>query len=604
MKATDYIAKFLADLGIHYVFGLIGGAAMHIFDSLDRQPGIQPIFHHHEQAAALAAQAYARASSGLGVVVVTQGPGCANTITGLCAAWLDSIPCVFISGQARLIHTVRGKPIRQVAPQAIDIVRLVTPITKYAVLVDDAKKLKYYLQKAVHIARSGRPGPVWLDIPLDVQWAAIDPEELQSFHPEEFDNHEGNSTHSITDEVRACVALMAEAKRPMILAGHGIRLAHAESEFRGLVDTLKFPFLSSWNASDLLPTDHPLYLGRPGIFGQRGANLAMQNCDLLISIGSHLGIGLTGTMLHAFAREAKRVVIDVDRQELEHLNVPVDLTIHSDAKVFLREILRLVGEAKTQDIQSWRQKCFDYKSKYNQVPQEWSTRKEYVNPYVFVDTLSEEMNGEDVIVIDGGGTITEIAPQALRVKEGQRVLISAGICTMGTLPETIGACLGSGRRRTIFLCGDGSMQLNIQELQTIAHHDLPIKMFVLNNDGYLLMRHSQQDFFESKFFGSSREGGVSLPDFLKVAAAYGIKADRAANHAELRTKIRWALDERGPVLCDLMISATEEINPRLGFGLKPDGTPVSRPLEDMYPFLDRAEFLANMLIKPLPESSA
>lgn len=597
MKLSDYVASFLVKQGIRHVFGLTGGAVVHLFDSVARNPKIRPVFTHHEQAAAFAAEAYARVRNGLGAAFVTTGPGGTNAITGVCAAWLDSIPCVYISGQVRLAQTTRGKPIRQVGTQQLDIQFLVTPITKYAVMVDDPKMIKYYLEKAVYIAQTGRPGPVWIDLPLDFQWAPIEPENLPCFDPAELQEH--LPSHSVADQVQRCFELISQVKRPIILAGHGIRLAHAEKEFRQFVEMLKFPFLSSWNVSDLLPTDNELYVGRPGIFGQRGANLAIQNCDLLLSIGSHLCIGITGTMFNAFARAAKIIMVDVDQAELEHRTVRVDLPIHCDTKAYLSGMLRQAEKVELPDIGYWRQKCVQYKSRYNTVPPEWRDQKEYVNPYVFIDTLSEELSDSDVIVVDGGGTINQITFQAFRVKEGQKLIISSGLCAMGSgLPESVGACCGSGGKRTICLCGDGSMQLNIQELQTILHHDLPVKIFVLCNGGYLSIRHTQDGFLEGRHVGSEKSGGLSLPDFVKVAQAYGVKAERIVHHGELREKIRWALDESGPVLCEIMVSRDQQMIPRQGFDMRSDGTGVPRPLEDMYPYLDREEFLENMIVRP------
>lgn len=602
MKLTDFVAEFLVDQGVTHVFGLTGGAVVHQFDSVARNPKIRPVFTHHEQAAALAAEAYARVRNGLGAALVTTGPGGTNAISGVCAAWLDSIPCVYISGQARLAHTTRGKPIRQVGIQQLDIVSLVTPITKYAVMVDDPKMIKYYLQKAVYIAQTGRPGPVWIDLPLDIQWASINPEDLLYFNPAELQNNLPG--HSVANQVQRCFELISRAKQPIILAGYGIRLAHAEREFKQLIETLKFPFLSSWNVSDLLPTDNELYVGRPGIFGQRGANLAIQNCDLLLSIGSHLCIGITGTMFNAFAREAKIIMVDVDLAELENRTVRVDFPIQCDARVFLVEMLRQAEKIELPDIGYWHRKCLQYKSRYNTVPLEWRDQKEYVNPYVFIDTLSEELGNNDVIVVDGGGTINQITFQAFRVKEGQRLIISGGLCAMGSgLPESIGACFGSGLKRTICLCGDGSMQLNIQELQTILHHDLPVKIFVLCNEGYLSIRHTQDGFLESRHVGSDKGGGLSLPDFVKVAQAYGVKAERIAHHGELREKIRWALEEAGPVVCEIMVSRDQQMIPRQGFDIRSDGTGMPRPLEDMYPYLDREEFLDNMIVRPWSHSA-
>ena len=530
MKLTDYVIQFLAEQGIEHVFGVTGGAVVHLFDSADRHPGMRPIFTHHEQSAAMAAEAYARMRNGLGAAFVTTGPGGTNAITGVCAAWLDSIPCVYISGQARLAHTTRGRPLRQLGTQQLDIVPLVAPITKYAAMVDDARLIKYHLQRAAWSARSGRPGPVWIDLPLDLQWASIDPETLPGFDPTAADDRPA----AAASDVRQCLELLGAARRPIVLAGYGIRLARAEDEFRRLIEALRVPFLSSWNASDLLPTDDELYVGRPGIFGQRGANLAIQNCDLLLSIGSHLCVPITGTMFDAFAREAKTIIVDVDRGELEHRPVRVDLPVQSDAKVFLRELLEQATGARLPDIGPWRKMCFRYKSRYNTVPLEWRDQTEYVNPYVFLDVLSEELDGTDVIVVDGGGTINQITFQALRVKGEQRVIISGGLCAMGSgLPESIGACVGAGGRRTICLSGDGGMQFNIQELQTIVHHALSVKIFVLNNGGYLSIRHTQAGFLESRYVGSSPSGGLSLPDLGKVARAYGVRAERIERHGEL-----------------------------------------------------------------------
>ena len=595
VQLADFVAEFLASQDIRHVFGLTGGAVMHLFAAVNRQERLQPIFTHHEQAAALAAEAYARIN-GLGAAMVTTGAGGTNAITGVCAAWLDSVPCIFISGQARRALAPRGKPVRQVAPQAIDIVKLVTPITKYAVMVDDPTRIQYELQKAAYLARSGRPGPVWIDIPLDCQWATLDRAAIPAFNPSEL--REASSQDEAPEvQLQECLQLIVEAQRPLILAGAGIRLAHAEAEFRSLIDRLQIPFLTTWNASDLLPTDHALCVGRPGIFGQRGANLAMQNCDLLLCLGSHLAVAVTGTMTDAFAREAKIIMVDIDREELGHRTVRVDLPIQCDAKRFLQQLLTALGRRAPLEVSGWRDRCSAYK-RYNAVPPEWSAQQPHVNPYVFVDMLSEELGANAVIVADGGGTITQIAPQAFRVKEGQRFVMSAGISTMGTLPEAVGACFGSGGKPTIFLCGDGSMQLNIQELETIVHHRLPIKLFVLNNDGYLLIRQSQDDFLNSDYVGSSVHGGVSVPDLVKVAEAYGMTTERIHHHGELREKIRQVLRTPGPVYCDVMVAGDAPIIPRLGFDKQPDGTPAPRPLEDMYPFLDREEFLANMVVKP------
>lgn len=596
MKLTDYIADFLADAGIGHVFGVTGGAVVHLFDSVARRGRISPIFTHHEQAAAFAAQAYARVRNSLGAAFFTTGPGGTNALTGVCAAWLDSIPCIFISGQTRLSHTTRGKTIRQLGAQQLDIVTIVESVTKYAVMLQDPTLIRYELEKALFLATVGRPGPVWLDIPLDFQWSSVDPVRLKGFDPSEMDPLSGDK--DLGEAVEQCWPLIEQAKRPLILAGYGIRLAHAELELKRLVERLAIPCVSSWNASDLIATEHPLYCGRPGLAGQRGANLAVQNCDLLIAIGSHLSIPLTGTMFNAFAREAKIVVIDVDPGELQKRAVHVDLALRADAGSFIRAMLARTESSPSRDISLWSRRCCEYKNRYNSIPHSWRERSDAVDPYVFIDVLSDELSTEDVVVIDGGGTITQIVFQAIRVKEGQRVMIDAGLCAMGSgLPSSVGAAFGGGHR-TLCLCGDGSLPFNVQELQTVVHHCLPVKLFVFNNDGYLSIRHTQDGFLEGRHVGSEKEGGVSFPDVLKLAAAFGIRGVRIQLHREMATGIREALAGSDAVVCEVTVPRDQQVIPRQGFDARPDGTFAARPLEDMFPYLDRKEFSEAMVVRP------
>jgi acetolactate synthase-1/2/3 large subunit len=597
MKLTDYVIDFLVKRGISHVFGLTGGGVVHLFDSADKNPGIQSIFCHHEQAAALAAVAYARINNKLGAAIVTTGPGGTNAITGVLSAWQDSIPCIFISGQARLEHTSHGKPLRQIGTQEFDIVTLIRPITKYAAMVEEPARIRYHLEKAAYLVRAQRPGPVWIDIPLNFQWNSVIPDALEGFDASEAEQSFA-SAQSIQEWCRQCCKLLAAAKRPLLLAGYGIRLSHGETVFRRFLETLQIPFVSSWTASDIVPTAHPLYAGRLGIAGQRGGNLAVYNCDLLICLGSHLSIPLTGTLFDAFAREAKIVMIDIDKNELDFRTVRIDLPIHCDVKRFLDEMLKLNPAISKESIKQWQEKCLRYKS-YNLVPSEWRQPEDYVNGYVFMEFLSDMLECDDIIVVDGGGTVVYTAFQAFKVKEGQRLTLSSGICAMGTgLPESVGACFANNRKRTICITGDGSLQLNIQELQTILHHNLPIKIFVMNNAGYLAIRHTQDAFLESNYVGSAESGGLSLPDFLKVAEAYKIKTVRINNNREIPKKLQWVLREDGPVVCELMVSPRQQLIVQQGFDRNPDGTSSPRPLEDMYPYLDRKEFLENMIVEP------
>ncbi len=603
MKLTDYVVDFLVKQGIEHIFGFTGGSVVHLFDSVDRNPQITPVYCHHEQAVALAAVSYSRITNNLGAAIVTTGPGGTNTITGVLSAWQDSLPCIFISGQARIEHTSHGKSLRQLGTQEFDILSVVKPITKYSAIVEDAKMIRYHLEKAVYFAKEGRPGPVWIDLPVNFQWSSVESDSLTGFTPAKINN---------PDSLEACIYanckktynLLLKAKRPLILAGYGIRLAHAEVEFRDLIEKLQVPFVSSWNASDYLPTDNKLYIGRIGMAGQRGANIAIQNCDLLLTIGSRLSVPLTGTLFEAFAREAKIIVVDIDSKELEFKTVHVDFPIHCNAKSYLKNMLKFSVGGTLKSINSWRRKCAHYK-KYNAIIRKFRKQETYVNPYVFIDILSDELNNQDVIVVDGGGTNLYISFQAFKVKEGQRLATSSAIASMGTgLPESIGACFANNNGRTICLTGDGSLQLNIQELQTIIYHKLPIKIFVMNNNGYLAIRHTQKAFLESNFTGASPEGGLTLPNYQKVAKAYGFKTIRISKNIDLLKGIQRALDTHGPVLCEIMVSPDQELIATQGFDSSKDGAFLPRPLEDMYPFLDRKEFLENMFIKPYKKAES
>lgn len=596
MKLTDYVADFLAKEGVRHVFGLTGGSIVHPLDSVERHPMMSVIYPHHEQTVSFAAEAYSRITNNLGSAFVTTGPGGTNAITGLCAAWLDSIPCVFLSGQTRYEHTTYDKPIRQLGSQHIDIVEVVTPLTKYAVMVDDPNKIRYYMEKAIYIARTGRPGPVWIDLPLDFQWASVKPDDQPGFDPAK----EGllpSANPRFSQDVKECAKLLKAAKRPVIILGTGVRLAKANKEFKRLIEKFKIPFVGTWNSLDMMPTAHPLNIGLTGISGQRGGNFAVQNSDLLLCIGCHLSAMLTGSNFKAYAREAKKVVVDIDQVELDYETVKVDLSILSDAKEFINALLK--EDIRLNDLTSWQEWCTKYKT-FNALQPSWRAQKEFVNPYVFLDTLSDELNSNDIVAVDGGGTVLFMSLQWLKVKEGQRIIVGAGIGAMGAgIPESIGACIASGKERTICMVGDGSMQFNIQELQTILHHNLPIKIMLINNDGYLAIRNTQDEFFDGRHFGTDAAGGLSLPDFQKVCAAYGLKTVRINNNGEMLEKLRWALNEPGPVVCEVMVDRNQDLIPRMGFKKNPDGTAVGGTLEDMYPYIDRKVFLENMIVKPL-----
>jgi acetolactate synthase I/II/III large subunit len=598
MKLSDYIVCRLADTGLGHIFLLPGGGAMHLVDSAGRCKRIRYVCNLHEQACAIAADAYGQYTNRLGVALVTTGPGGTNTLTGVAAAWLDSTPCLFISGQVKRPDLAAGRGVRQMGFQEIDIVRMVAPITKYAVTVMEPRTVRYHLEKALHLARSGRPGPVWLDIPLDVQAAEIEPDELEGFSPDVRPPDQGK----LQQQVAKAIELFNAAERPCILAGNGIRLADGMEEFRKLIDLLQVPVLTTWKAIDFLAESDPLYAGRPGSVGQRGANFTLQNCDWLLSLGARLDYGQTGYNHANFARGAKRVVVDIDAAEIWKLDTTVEVPVADDARAFLRELLAQKRRLRSRNRSGWMERARSWKAQYPVVLPEYWEQLEFVNNYVFIQVLGEEMGAGDLLVPGSSGACSEITMQAFAVKDGMRIFNSEGLGPMGFgIAAAIGACLASGERCTVSIEGDGGFQMNSQELETVRRLNLPIKLFVLNNNGYGSIRHTQRTYFESRFVASDPSGGLTLPDVSRIASAYGLRAMRIWNHAHLREAVREVLRAEGPVVCEVMISPEQMTAPKVSSMQRADGSMVSRPLEDLAPFLDREEFRANMLIPALEE---
>lgn len=588
MKLTDYVINVLVNEGIKEVFGVTGGAAVHFFDSIDKNENIEAIYTHHEQAAACAAEAYARIS-GYGACILTTGPGGTNALTGVSAAWLDSIPCIFISGQQRFDQTNHRSHLRQIGSQQMDIVSIVEHVTKYAVMINDAKSIKYELQKAIHISKSGRPGPVWIDIPMDFHWIDINPDELEDF---EVDDEEYEIS---TDALNHVLKMIQNASRPLFVFGNGIRLADAKDEANSLAKALGIPFVTTWNSTDMFDFSNELNCGRVGIAGQRGANLSIQNCDLLISIGSHLSVPLTGTRFDEFAKNAKKIIIDIDKDEIEFETVSIDYSINCDAKDFLTSFLELITEKKVlTNFDAWDIRY----TKYKQYNKSQSSLDDYIDPYKYLDTLSDELSVDDIIAVDGGGTALYMPFQAMKLKDGQRMIVSAGIGSMGIgLPEAIGACFAHNKKRVVCIIGDGSMQFNIHELQTIYHHNIPVKIVIINNLGYLAIRHTQNTFFDKKYAGSSDKGGISMPNYEKVVTAYGISYKRVTLEDDLKVSIQELLNFDGPMVCEIMTSPNQELIPRMAFREQEDGSFTSTTLEDMAPFLDKEELDSLMVHK-------
>ncbi len=586
IKLSDYIADFLAARGVKCVFGVTGGAVVHLFDSVVRKKGMRVVFNHHEQAAAFAAPAYAKATQGLGAAFVTTGPGGTNAITGLAAAWLDSVPCIYISGQTRKAHTTEGLPVRQVGTQQLDIVTLVRPLTKSAVMLDRPELVRFELEKAVHLATTGRPGPVWLDIPLDFQWAMVDPSRMRAYRPRRGSLSGGKVARSAA---RRVAELLRASEKPLLLAGGGIRSASGVDDFARLVGKTGVPFLTTWNATDYVPTSLPGCMGRPGMFGQRGANMVPSACDLLVSVGTHIPIPVSGTRADTFAPQARRVVVDIDPEELVHLYVPHGDKFCCDAGQFLRELNAVFARSKWKAPAAWRGHCLEFK-KLNAPESSSPDPRKFVDPYRLVTLISGGLRLGDSVVVDGGGTINQITFQSFECGRDQRIIISGALCSMGSgLPESIGVAMGRPRGRVVMLCGDGSFQFNVQELQTIRDHNLPIKMFVVNNAGYLSIRHTQGGFLEKRFFGSSPSGGLGVPDICKVASAYGISARRVHKESQLASAVREIMDTPGPALCEVMVCPSMEVVPRPGFEQLAGGGFRARPFDDMLPFMSRAE---------------
>lgn len=458
--------------------------------------------------------------------------------------------------------------------------------------------IRFELEKAVYLAKSGRPGPVWLDIPLNIQAAQIDPQKLQGFRiPEQLDDQD-----RLAHLAAQVIELLNQSGRPVILAGHGIRLAKAIPGFQTLIRKLQIPVLTTWNAIDLLASDDELYAGRPGIYGQRGANFVIQNSDFLLSIGSRLSIPQIGYDYSQFARAAKKIYVDIDIKELEKFSISPDILVDASAGDFIEAMTNAAHQGfKPKDISVWKNQCQLWNKKYPVDLPEYEMQEKYVNIFHFISVLSDELSENEIILPTASGSGFTSSHQALKIKHGQRCFTSNGFAEMGfDVPGAIGACIGSDKKRVITVTGDGGVQMNIQEFQTIVHHQLPIKLFILNNRGYLTIRHTENALFDGQEAGTGPETGVSLPDILRLGDVYGFKTFRLPNHKHMRKTIRQILDTQGPVICEVIMDPLQALVPKTSFKQLPDGRLVSPPLEDLYPFLDRKEFLDNMIIPPIP----
>ncbi len=595
MKVSDYIVQLFVENNMKHIFSISGAGNVHLLNSINENDQLVSIHPHQEQSGVLASLAYKRICGRLGVMITTSGGAATNAITGALDAWADSIPVMIISGQEKSQFVTEHKDLRMWGVQGFDIAKTVTNITKYAVLITDPKRVKYEFQKAIHIAESGRPGPVWIDIPTDLQAAQINPDELESYIPEK----ETKKENGISKHIEHLNQLLKTSKRPVFIFGNGIRLGGAENLLNKLVDKFQTPFLLTWNGIDLMPTQHPLNYGREGTYGQRCANFVVQNADLVISIGTRMAIPQVGYDLKEFARDAKKVIVDIDLTELDKFASDDSFTlVEAHAKNFIEGLLDEAHAPAKETIADWKNTCDTWRKKYPYVEPNGMHKEQdgFLNSYSFINELNSHFSSNEIIVTDMGTALT-CTHQAISLKDQQRVVTSTGLGEMGFgLPGAIGASLAADKQRVILLNGDGSMMMNLQEMQTIIHHNLPVKLFVYINDGYLTIKHTQNNLFGSKFAGSGAKSGVSCPDFSKIGAAFGFKTFQIKSLDEAKNMIPKVLNEDGPVLCEVFIHSMQLLAPKTSFNLNPDGTLVSPPLEDLSPFLSRETLQEDMVI--------
>lgn len=601
IRVAEYIANRLADHGIHHAFTVTGGGAMFLNDAFGHHAQIKPVYNHHEQASAMAAEAYARISGMPGIAVVTTGPGGLNALNGVFGAWTDSVPMLVLSGQVKRETCVASYDLpglRQLGDQELDIVPMVKHITKYAVMIQDPNEVRYILEKALYLATHGRPGPCWIDVPIDVQSTLIDPTQLRGFDPAEFAKEETASA-SVSTHAAWIIDQLSQAKRPLILAGSGIRAGSAMDEFTRLIRQLGIPVLTAWT-HDIIASDDPLFCGRPGTIGTRAGNFCTQNADLVLILGSRMNIRQTSYNWTSFAPRALKIQVDIDSAELNKPTFKPDHGICCDVKPLLLEMSKQL-DAKHYDAApytDWLAWCRERRERY---PNVTSAQREYkgsINPYAFIEALFEQLDQHDIVAC-GNATACIVPFQVAKLKSGQRMFSNSGSASMGyELPAAIGAWFGAldaglKPKRIICLAGDGSFQMNIQELQTVTNYGIPLKIFVMNNQGYLSIRSSQNNFF-GRLSGAGPESGSALPDYMTVAAAYGLPASRLQAQ-DFIAPLQQLLDTPATHVCDVVLDGKQGFEPRMSSRQLEDGRIVTPPLEDMYPFLSREELASNML---------
>lgn len=582
MKLSDYVWDYIEKLGVRHVFMFPGGGAMHLVDSLGKNGKLEYVTLLHEQACAMAAETYSRIDYNLGVALVTTGPGGTNTITGVAAAWLESTPMLIISGQAKTSDLKDGYGVRQRGNQEIGIVDIVSSITKYAVTVKNPVEIKYHLDRAVYEAKSGRPGPVWIDIPLDIQAAQIETSNLKSFTEPKLED-----TDSLAADVKYVIESLKNAKKPVLIAGQGIERNNGKNVFRQLVDMLQIPVLFSWIAVELLEHNHPCNLGKPGMVAPRYSNYTMQDSDLVVAIGTRLDPAMIGYNSEDFAPTAKKIIVDIDKNELDKFSFDIDKKIVSDATAFIKELCeQLLEQGMDVDYSEWLSQCQDWRGKYPVVLDKFREFDGAVNPYHFIDVLSDELAEDDVIIPGSSGAGIDVYWMCFKNKRSQRTLATGSLGSMGYgIPAAIGACIASGKR-TICVEGDGSLQLNIQEFASIKGMNLPIKIFVNGNGGYLSIMNMQRTHFSGNFVGANDTSHLYIPDIVAVAKAYGFQVFEISTHNEIQNVVREALNSEGPALCYVHMRDDVAIQPKVMSRVAEDGSMVSGTLRDLWPFVE------------------
>jgi acetolactate synthase-1/2/3 large subunit len=587
MKLSDYVIKRLEEYTKH-IFLISGGGCIHLVDSLSKSK-IKLIPNLHEQASSICAESYSQYTNNIGVALVTTGPGSTNALTGIASAWLDSIPVLLLTGQVQSKDRVGDRKVRQFGFQEIDTVSIYKSVTKYAVTITDPTTIRYHLEKALWLAKTGRPGPVLIDIPLDIQAAEIDEQSLIGFDAEPV-------SYSL-DKISEIADLLSKAKRPIVLVGNGVRLSGSINEFMQFISKTNIPVLTTWKALDLLEETHPQYVGRPGGVGQRGANFNQQNSDFILVIGARLDHGQLAYQPQYFAREAIRCIVDIDENEINKLGIHVHYPMAIDAKVFLTELNKHI---KSNESSDWLNTCKKLYEKYPVILDEYlDENKPHVNNYAFIKHLSDLLPENSLLVPGSSGACSEVTMQAFQTKKHTRVYNSEGLGSMGFgIPSAIAAAIASGKE-TICIDGDGGFFMNVQELELVFRYQLPIKFFVLNNDGYGSIKTTQNTHFNGNLVVSDPTSGLTLPSIQLNASAYKIPYVKIQNQNNLKEELNKVLSHSGPIICELIVDQNHKTFPKASVYKKPDGSFAARPMEDLSPFLSREEFMNNLLIKPI-----